>query len=130
MILTILSIVLVAVCSYVFKKAKYTEEIKLNISVTGLVLGTILLICCVLIIIGCRIGTGTQIYEYKMQYDGLCKRIEAVQSEYEDVSKSDLIADITEWNKEVYHKKYWSSNPWTSWLNNKQVADSLEYIEY
>lgn len=130
MILTILSIVLVAVCSYVLKEATYTEETKLTISTTGLIIGSLSLICCVLFIIGCHIGTETQIYKYKMQYDGLRKRIEAVQSEYEDVSKSDLIADIVEWNKEVYSKKYWSSNPWTSWFNNKQVADSLEYIEY
>lgn len=69
------------------------------------------------------------IVQNKMEYDGLCKRYEIVTSEYEDVSKSDVISDITTWNKKVYNKKYWTDNPWTNWFNSREVADSLNYIE-
>lgn len=68
------------------------------------------------------------IQQNKIEYDGLCKRYEIVKSEYEDVSKSDVIADITAWNMEVYNTKYWSENPCTNWFNPKKIADNLEYI--
>lgn len=68
------------------------------------------------------------IQQNKMEYDGLCKRYEIVTSEYEDVSKSDVIADITEWNMDVYNKKYWTDNPWTNWFNPREIADNLKYI--
>jgi hypothetical protein len=68
------------------------------------------------------------IQQNKIEYDGLCKRYEIVKSEYEDVSKSDVIADITAWNKEVYNTEYWTENPWTNWFNPKSIADNLEYI--
>ena len=51
------------------------------------------------------------------------------KDEYEDVSKSDVIKDISEWNKKVYSCKHWANNPWTSWFYSKRVADSLEMIE-
>ena len=72
--------------------------------------------------------TNNTIQKNKLQYDGLCKRYEIVKSEYEDVSKSDVIADITAWNTEVYNTKYWTENPWTNWFNPKDIADNLEYI--
>lgn len=68
------------------------------------------------------------IQQNKINYDGLCKRYEIVKSEYEDVSKSDVIADITAWNIKVYNTKYWTENPWTNWFNPKSIADNLEYI--
>lgn len=68
------------------------------------------------------------IQQNKIEYDGLCKRYEIIESEYEDVSKSDVIADITEWNKNVYSTKYWTENPWTNWFCPKEIADNLEYI--
>jgi len=68
------------------------------------------------------------IQENKINYEGLCKRYEIAKSEYEDVSKSDVIADITAWNVQVYKVKYWTDNPWTSWYNPKEIADNLDYI--
>lgn len=68
------------------------------------------------------------IQQNKMYYDGLCKRYEIVKSEYEDISKSDIIADITTWNQEVCNTKYWTENLWTNWFNPKSIADNLEYI--
>jgi len=68
------------------------------------------------------------IQQNKIEYDGLCKRYEIIESEYEDVSKSDVIADITDWNKMVYSTKYWTENPWTNWFYPKEIADNLNYI--
>lgn len=68
------------------------------------------------------------IQQNKIEYDGLCKRYEIIESEYEDVSKSDVISDITDWNKMVYSTKYWTENPWTNWFYPKEIADNLEYI--
>ena len=68
------------------------------------------------------------IQENKIEYDGLCKRYEIITSDYEDISKSDVISDITKWNKKVYNTKYWAENPWTNWFNPKSVADNLAYI--
>lgn len=68
------------------------------------------------------------IQQNKMEYEGLRKRYEIVTSEYEDVSKSDVIADITEWNKKVYNTKYWTDNAWTNWFNPREIADNLKYI--
>ena len=52
-----------------------------------------------------------------------------ITSEYEDVSKSDVIKDIAEWNKNVYSEKHWAYNPWTSWFYFKRVADDMKMIE-
>ena len=90
--------------------------------------GSIFFIISIIAIICLHITAPKIIQENKLEYDGLCKRYEVAKSEYEDVSKSDVIADITAWNMEVYNTKYWTDNPWTSWFNPKEVADNLEYI--
>jgi hypothetical protein len=72
--------------------------------------------------------TDKMIQQNKLEYDGLCKRYEIIKSEYEDISKSDVIADITEWNKEVYNTKYWTKSLWTNWFNPNAIADDLKYI--
>lgn len=77
-----------------------------------------------------HIGVSNNIEQSRMRYESLCKRNEICASNYEKVSQSELIKDITEWNQEVYNTKYWTDNIWTSWLFSKKYADSLEYIEY
>ena len=88
------------------------------------------IVLCVLltVIIVTHATANNAIQQNKINYDGLCKRYEIVKSEYEDVSKSDVIADITAWNIKVYNTKYWTENPWTNWFNPKSIADNLEYI--
>ena len=94
----------------------------------SLFLGSLCLIISILAIILTHVTASKIIQENKLKYDGLCKRYEIITSEYEDVSKSDVIADITEWNMEVYNIKYWTYNPWTNWFNPKEIADDLNYI--
>ena len=74
-------------------------------------------------------GVTRQIEKKQIEYQSLVKRVEIVNSEYEDVSKSDVIKDVAECNKDVYDIKYYAENPWTNWLCNKKIADSLNYIE-
>lgn len=93
-----------------------------------IVLGLTSLIISLLIIIGMHATANKNIQKNKMEYEGLCKRYEIIKSEYEDVSKSDVIRDITVWNMKVYDTKYWSENLWTNWFNPKKIADNLDYI--
>ena len=81
-------------------------------------------------IIIAHVGVDAQIEENRIEYESLCQRYEIVTSEYEDVSKSDVIKDIAEWNKKVYSYKHWAYNPWTNWFYSKEIADHLQMIEY
>ena len=92
------------------------------------IIGTMCLIVSLLVIIVEHVTASKEIAQNKIEYDGLCKRYEVIKSEYEDVSKSDVIADITAWNMEVYNIKYWTENSWTNWFNPREIADNLEYI--
>jgi len=90
--------------------------------------GSLGLFISITVIIVSHIAAPKIIQENRIEYDGLCKRYEIIKSEYEDVSKSDVIGDISTWNMEVYNTKYWTDNPWTSWFNPKEIADNLNYI--
>lgn len=91
-------------------------------------IGSVCLIVSTLMIISAHVTAPKIIQENKINYEGLCMRAAIITSEYEDVSKSDVIADITAWNIEVYKVKYWTYNPWTNWFNPKEIADDLNYI--
>lgn len=66
----------------------------------------------------------------RIKYESLLKRIEIVNSEYEDISKSDIVKDVADWNRSVLSKRYFSSSPWTNWFYSKEVVDNLECIDY
>ncbi len=92
------------------------------------VIGSACLSVSIVLIAVNHINAPKVIQENKLKYESLCKRCEIIKSEYEDISKSDLINDIAEWNMEVYDTKYRTSNPWTSWFNPPKIADNLDYI--
>lgn len=92
------------------------------------IFGSSALIISITIIIVSHACADYTIKKNKIEYEGLCKRYEIIKSEYEDVSKSDMIGDITGWNMEVYRTKYWTENPWTNWFNPKDIADNMDYI--
>lgn len=127
MILTIMSLIMLILGIIFFKKSGYADSIEV-LGLVFTIFGGICSIVALCAIIVSHSVTNKTIQENKLEYEGLCKRYEIVKSEYEDVSKSDVIADITEWNKEVYNLKYWTNNPWTNWFNPSAIADSLEYI--
>ena len=98
----------------------------------GLALTTVGGICTVtvvLLIISAHVGVNVAIEENRIVYESLCERNEIISSDYEDVSKSDVIKDIAVWNKMVHDEKYWAYNPWTNWFHSKRVADELQMIE-
>ena len=88
------------------------------------------IICvCVLEICVVHINDEVSINEAQIQYESLLKRIEVIGSEYESVSRSDVIKDVAEWNKEVYHEKYYLESPWTNWFHDRDYVESLKYID-
>lgn len=91
--------------------------------------GCVVAVIFMMMIISEHVGVSATIAENQIEYESLCERQELISSEYEDVSKSDVIKDIAEWNKEVYSYKHWAYNPWTSWFYSKQIADNMEMIE-
>ena len=106
------------------------RDIEDDIPVVLSVVGFVCLICCIVGIICAHVGENKNIEMNNIEYESLCQRLEIVNSEYEDMSKSDVIKDVSEWNKMVLEKKYWSKNPWTSWFFSQKVVDELKYIDY
>ena len=128
MVLVIIFIIMILL-SYMFiriDRNKFEDLWSYGVGLT--VFGSFCLIVSIILIILSHACIDNTIQKNKIQYEGLCKRYEVAKSEYEDVSKSDVINDITEWNISVYNIKYWTENPWTNWFNPKKVADNLEYI--
>lgn len=120
--------VLVAVIGFIVLSLtdnEFVEMIGCIFFSVGAIAGCILM----LTIVGEHVGVSATIAENQIEYESLCERKELISSEYEDVSKSDVIKDIAEWNKEVYSYKHWAYNPWTSWFYSKKIADSMEMIE-
>lgn len=95
-----------------------------------IILGTVASIMCIGIILFKRVGEDRIIERNRMKYESLQRRIEVVNSEYEDASRSDLIKDINEWNEKVYDRKYYAKSLWTNWFINQKIVDELEYIDF
>lgn len=127
MILIIITLAVAIIGTLLFYHAKNAimDGVGLLLSVFGGLIGFAML--CIIIL--AHIGVDAQIEENRIEYNALCQRYEIITSEYEDVSKSDVIKDIAEWNKKVYSTKHWAYNPWTNWFYSKRVADDLKMIE-
>lgn len=127
MILTIITLAVAIVGTLLFYHAisDIMDAVGLLLFVGGGIIGFAML--CIIII--AHVGVDAQIEENRIEYNALCQRYEIITSEYEDVSKSDVIKDIAEWNKKVYSTKHWAYNPWTNWFYSKRVADELQMIE-
>lgn len=108
--------------------SKFLEKYDDCLSLILAVFFTVFILVSTFIIIVSHALAPKTICENTINYEALCKRLEIINSDYEDVSRSDVIADIAEWNSFVYNTKYWTYNPWTNWYNPKEIADNLEYI--
>ena len=128
MILMIITLVATIIGVWILYKAEYGDAV-MAISALLAVCGGILAFIMAIIILIEHVGVDARIEENRIEYESLCERNEIVASEYEDVSKSDVIKDIAEWNKNVYSYKHWAYNPWTNWFYSKRVADQMEMIE-
>jgi len=129
MILTIITMIAVAVGVTLLHKDEYEEGVLFGLGLLFTVCGGLIAFIMAVCIICAHVGVDAVIEEKRIEYESLCRRYEIVTSEYEDVSKSDVIKDIAEWNKDVYSYKHWANNPWTSWFYSKRVANSVEMIE-
>lgn len=98
------------------------------ICVIGFAISIVGMIICVPYMIITHCNTNKKIYTKQLEYESLVKQCQTVSSNYEDVSKANVIQKVYEWNVEVYDEKYWGNNIWTNWFFNKKVVDSLEYI--
>ena len=87
------------------------RDIEDDIPVVLSIVGLICLICCIIGIICAHVGENKNIEMNNIEYESLCQRLEIINSDYEDMSKSDVIKDVSEWNKMVLEKKYWAKNP-------------------
>lgn len=128
MILTIIIVIVTVIGIVMLNKSEY-DEIAYGLGLLFTVAGGLVAFIMVICIICAHVGVDAQIEENRIEYESLCERNEIVASEYEDVSKSDVIKDIAEWNKNVYSYKHWAYNPWTNWFYSKRVVDQMEMIE-
>lgn len=129
MILTILTVVAIVIGVILLRKDEYEEGVLFGLGLMLTVGGGLIAFFMAVCIIIAHVGVDARIEENRIEYESLCERQEIVESEYEDVSKYDVIKDIAEWNKKVYSYKHWANNPWTNWFYSKRVADELKMIE-
>ena len=130
MILTFIAFAVLAAGLYMYIKGDKTCNVMLmDCGIVAAVVGTIAATVMVFLIIMAHVGVDVTIEKNRIKYESLCERYELITSEFEDVSKSDIIKEITEWNLSVYSEKHWANNPWTNWFHSKRVADSVEMIE-
>ena len=106
-----------------------TDEVD-SVKYLSVILGAIGLFICGLIILITHTGVDAQIRSNQIEYESLCDRLEIVNSDYEDISKSDVIKDVADWNDRVNRALYWSQNTWTSWFYSQREVSELKFIEY
>ena len=127
MILTIitLAVLIIGILLSYHAKNEIMDGVGLVLFVCGGLLGFIMF----LFIIFAHIGVDVDIERNRIEYEALCERLEIADSDYEDVSKSDVVKDVADWNKNVYSYKHWAYSPWTNWFYSRRVANELEVIE-
>ena len=127
MILTIitLAVLIIGILLSYHAKNEIMDGVGLVLFVCGGLLGFIMF----LFIIFAHIGVDVDIERNRIEYEALCERLEIADSDYEDVSKSDVVKDVADWNKNVYSYKHWAYSPWTNWFYSRRGANELEVIE-
>lgn len=91
-------------------------------------LSSIALLICIIFILSTHTLSKADIKNSEIEYNTLVKRYELINSEYEDVSASEVIKDIGEWNQKVFRRKHFGYSKWTNWFYSKEYIDSLNYI--
>lgn len=135
MIITLITIAVfvLGVIGYIFYNRdiisrKHKEFIEI-LSFCAVLIAGVAILFEIPIIIKSQCTANKTIYEYSLERESIVKQVECISSDYEDVSKATVIANVYDWNKEVHNAKYWAKNPWTSWFYSQKFVDSLEYIE-
>lgn len=130
MILTYITMWLIIVGIMLLVVADNSDKLLLPIIGSSiLVVGVIMGVIIGLVAIANHTAVDNRIYEKQMKYESITRQLQIIDSEYEDVSKAEIIQKVYDWNTAVYQSKYWAKSPWTDWLYSKKYSDSLEYIE-
>lgn len=126
MILTIitLAVFIIGILLSYHAKNEIMEGVGFLLFACGALAGVIMLVIIVL----AHVGVDVYIERNRIEYEALCERLEIANSDYEDVSKSDVVKDVADWNKNVYSYKHWAYSPWTNWFYSTRVADELETV--
>ena len=124
-----ISLIIISIILNIIDEHQYKVDLE-NAIIFTFLLGILITVFCSVAIIFGHMGVNNQIQKNKIEYDSLCKRLEIINSEYEDISKSDIIKDIADWNGKVQNCKYWSKNLWTNWFYSDKEISKLEFIEY
>ena len=123
-------LILGIIADILYFKVDLWEEEWLNvIGFFGKLIGGAGLFFALLIIFFAHTNINYQIEQERIEYEGLCKKIEAIQSDYEDVSKIDVIEEATDQNKYVEKCRYYNNNIWTSWFYSDKYVNSLKTID-
>ena len=72
-----------------------------SICVIGFAISIVGMIICVPDMIITHCNTNKKIYTKQLEYESLVKQCQTVSSNYEDVSKANVIQKVYEWNVEV-----------------------------
>lgn len=127
----ILILVIMLLIAFVLIACERSSEIYIDIICAALIILSITgLVYCIQNIAIEQCDTEKKIHSKRIEYESLIKQCQIISSEYEDVSKANVIQNVYKWNKEVYDAKYWADNPWTNWFWNQRVVDSLKYIDF
>lgn len=127
MILTIIVLIIIAIGIAMMFKGN--DEVEFTTGLVLTVAGAIAAFIVICLIIFAHAGVDVQIEQNRIEHEALCERLEIADSDYEDVSKSDVVKDVADWNKNVYSYKHWAYSPWTNWFYSTRVADELEMVE-
>lgn len=119
---------IIGIIMLILERYHYNDGI-FAISIISIFIGIGIAIFICMIAVFNHISLDKKLYENNLQYESILKQVEVVNSEYEDVSKTDVIQKVYKWNRDVYSYKHWTESPWTNWLYSKTIADSLKYIE-
>lgn len=128
--LIILALFIFGIVIAILDNRKWLSEKILIPGVVSFVFGIIGIVIVLTTIFVNNFSTQRVIKEKEMQYESLISQMECIDSDYEDLSKSQIIKSVYDWNIYVYNTKYYAESIWTNWLCNQKFADSLQYIEY
>lgn len=129
MIWTLITIALIIIGIVLLVVDDVCNDLLFGLGATSLMAGVFIGFIIGAIAISNHTAVDKSIYEAEMQYESITKQLQMIDSEYEDVSKAEVIQKVYDWNTNVYKSKYWTESPWTNWLCSKKYSDSLKYIE-
>ena len=136
MIITLIaiSLLIIAIAGFLIlnkmNMSYIVDEIVCFITALSGTLGSITIFICLMVIICSHIDVDYDIHKAQLERESIIKQLEYIDSEYENVSKVEIIQKVYEWNQKVYREKRGSENLWINWFYSKKYADSLEYIEF